>query len=184
MRGRAGEEQKPAEERGWGRRGEGARRGGRGLWQRSGCRLQLAHVRGEHRRRCTGPARRVGARGEATCGTEPSGAQLLLFMLRSREAHTARLWLAGSQPWAAGRGEAGRDWGAALSLRAGPVRSPQAGVGPRCWARGVVSLGARRSFSAVEPSSVLALLGRPCQSSGLLLSLFHLENNSEIPEKG
>lgn len=51
-----------------------------GLWQRSGavaalgCRWHLAHVRGE-RGRCAGPARRVGARGEARRGEVWAGAE-------------------------------------------------------------------------------------------------------------
>lgn len=105
VRGRAGEQQQqqPAEERAGGG-GARARRalGGRGravaalrglwqgcgrapgavsgLWQRSGavaalgCRWHLAHVRGE-RGRCAGPARRVGARGEARRGEVWAGAE-------------------------------------------------------------------------------------------------------------
>lgn len=166
--------------------GPGGRSGAvAGLWQRSravaalGCRWHLAHVRGE-RGRCAGPARRVGARGEARRGVGRSRAGPSCCCLCSAARRHTPLRLAGRQPWAAGRGEAGRGRGRPGAFGPGPLALP----GPWRWARGIVSLRTRRSSSARRASSLLALLGRPWQSSGSRFSLFHLENNSEIPEKG
>lgn len=152
----------------------------RGLWQRSAvvgtsltCVASAAGAPGP--RGAWVPAAR---RGEARCGPEPSGAQLLLFMLRGTEAHTAeacRQAAVGCWPWG-GRQGPGRPG----AFGRGPLALP----GPWRWARGIVSLRTRRSSSARRASSLLALLGRPWQSSGSRFSLFHLENNSEIPEKG
>lgn len=127
----------------------------------------------EHRARA---ARGCPWRGEVWAGAE-RGPAASVYAPRhggTNSAAAARL------PWAAGRGEAGGDRQRSAVL----TRSPRAVVRPWCWARGIVSLETRRASAAFLPSSLLALLRRPWQSSGSLFSVFHLENNSEIPEKG
>lgn len=75
---------------------------------------------------------RVGANGKARCGTEPSWAQLLLFMLRGREAGVRSDWCAESQPGAGVHREPDRGLGQPQALVPGllpfsPVPAPSCG---------------------------------------------------------
>lgn len=185
VRGQAGEEQKAVEERGWGRRGE-VPGGLRGPARRAGAEAALGPALAPRSRAWrAAPVSRARAargcpwRGDMWDGAEP-GPAASVCSPRQGGTHCAacRESAVGCWPWGGRQGP-----GTVRSLQAGPSRSPRGkavvlGQGDR------VTFGSRRSSSAGQPSSLLALLGRPWQSSGSLFSLFRLENNSEIPEKG